>query len=157
MVKSDGSPCNGVPTVPGLTPLEPGTPGSITGNLCSAAEFLAAPPASESYSEEQKRGCLACALRLNEPELSALLERMRQLAVQGQQAAPGPGRGRSAESTAVLKALAVLLGVRALVADTLADALVWRLARDKSWRRELRLQALAVLLKSASAGEEDLL
>jgi len=119
--------------------------------LASVGDSLLRQPASENYTEDQKRGCLACALRPTDPKLGDILERLHLLAI------PLWGRGKSPEM-AVLKAIALLLDLNSSSGnDVLLDTLVSRLARERSWRRDHRLRALAMLLQSNSAEVGDLL
>lgn len=118
--------------------------------LASVAELLGGPPAADGYSQEQKRGCISCALRLQDPKINEVLWRLHQLAI------PAWGRGSRSVEALMHKMLAVLLDVRAGAADSLASAVVWRLARERTWKKEVRLRALALLLKSPSAAEEEL-
>mmetsp|Transcript_88819 Transcript_88819/g.176574 ORF Transcript_88819/g.176574 Transcript_88819/m.176574 type:complete len:1317 (+) Transcript_88819:113-4063(+) len=141
-----------------LTATPPEATTSSCGELCGLADFLAAQPAANSYTEEQKHGCLAAALRLPGPRLGDILRRLQQLAASSatSKVTTGTSGGKTPETLAALKALAVLLNVRASSAETLADALIWRLAKERSWRREQRLRALAVLLRSPSSSEDEL-
>eukprot|EP00913_Durusdinium_trenchii_P017826 g16751.t1 len=106
------------------------------------------------YSEEQRRGCIACALRLGKPELVNVLAKLHSLAASCW--------AHSSSDAAALKALAVLLGVPANK-DPLEDAIAWRLARPtprppEVWKKEHRQTALALLLKAPpnSDSEADL-
>jgi len=114
--------------------------------LGSMSDFLASVSneAAGGYSEEQRRGCIACALRLVKPELGNVLSRLHGLASTCWQHA-------ASSDLATIKALAVLLGVSiAANKDSLDEMIAWRLARQspESWKRENQLVALALLLKA---------
>lgn len=127
----------------------PAPPPEITA-LAGVGELLLRVPAADNYAEDQKRACLACALRMQSPQLGDILERLHKLAT------PLWCKGRNPEMT-VLKAIAVLLDVRSNGGSLTIDSLVWRLARERAWRRDHRLRALAMLLQSSSAEVDELL
>ncbi|CAE8655221.1 unnamed protein product, partial [Polarella glacialis] len=127
-----------------------GAPVGMLAILGGISDFLAGSQASSGYSEEQRRGCIACALRLAKPELGNVLTRLHSLS------ASCWARAGSSDLP-VLKALAVLLDTPHVAADALADAVAWRLVRhpQKMWRQEFRRVALALLVRAPPRSDSE--
>lgn len=119
--------------------------------LLSVVDSLFGGPSADGYSEEQKRGCIACAIRLPSAKLADVLSQLHKLAVSAW------AKSSRVVDALLQRSLAVLLDVRVGAADSLLEAVEWRLARQRSWRRDCRLVALALLLKCNAAVEEELL
>lgn len=119
--------------------------------LLSVADALLGSPAADGYSADQKQAIVAFSMRLHDPRLGEVLGRLHQLAILAW------GSGCKSVEPALHKTLAVLLDVRIGAADSLGGAVLWRLARERVWRRESRLRALALFLKCAVSAEEELL
>ncbi|CAJ1436924.1 unnamed protein product [Effrenium voratum] len=116
-------------------------PAGMLAILGGMSDFLSSVSnqATGGYSEEQTRGCIACALRLGKPEPVKVLARLHGLAASCW--------AHSSADSATIKALAVLVGVSlAANKDCLEEAIARRLVR-LDWRREHQLTALALLLK----------
>ena len=136
-----------LPGRPGAPP-----PAGMLAILGGMSDFLSSVSnqATGGYSEEQRRGCIACALRLGKPELVNVLARLHSLAASCW--------SHSSSDSSAVKALAVLLGVSlAANKDSLEEAIAWRLARPpaNAWRREHRLTALALLLKAPPKADSE--
>eukprot|EP00928_Gymnodinium_smaydae_P055797 TRINITY_DN39272_c0_g1_i1.p1 TRINITY_DN39272_c0_g1~~TRINITY_DN39272_c0_g1_i1.p1 ORF type:complete len:1273 (+),score=234.32 TRINITY_DN39272_c0_g1_i1:51-3869(+) len=152
MIKADGASCNGTSPVPNAASYD-----SVAAALAATSEPLLRAPAADAYTEEQKRGCLALALRLREPRLGDVLEQLHRLAATPARRSSAAGGAPSATWDAALKALAVLLGVRAS-ANVAIEAIAARLVTAaKGWLRGHRLRALALLLQAPGVEADDLL
>eukprot|EP00931_Biecheleriopsis_adriatica_P084265 TRINITY_DN5802_c0_g2_i1.p1 TRINITY_DN5802_c0_g2~~TRINITY_DN5802_c0_g2_i1.p1 ORF type:complete len:1659 (-),score=464.27 TRINITY_DN5802_c0_g2_i1:42-4958(-) len=132
-------------------------PAGVLAILGGMSDFLASVSVGSnavgSYSEEQRRGCIACALRLAKPELGNVLARLHNLA-----ASCWAHTGCS--DLSALKALAVLLdmslGSTVTTKDQLSDALMWQLARQQQkWKQENRLVALAIIIKAPPKADSE--
>lgn len=150
------------PAQPASQAVQPGQkgappPAGMLAILGGMSDFLssASNQAAGGYSEEQRRGCIACALRLGKPELVNVLARLHSLAASCW--------SHSSSDSSAVKALAVLLGVSlAANKDSLEEAIAWRLARPQdvcrpqdAWRRDHRLTALALLLKAPPKADSE--
>jgi len=133
---------------------------AVVQTLGAVSDLLLRQPASENYSEDQKRACIAGALRLQDTKLGEILEELRHLAL------PFPGKCNQCEPS-VQKALTILLSASDVVAsgtlskdaDLPLHALFWKLARASgpAWPQEHRLLALSILLSSSGRTAEELL